>query len=309
MTRLDEALKLAEAIITDFELSETSTARRVNKAMRLARLTEDEVATEWLNFEMYGVPNSPAGNEWMTFTGRWLDANESRGYRVGVAEVEAERDTQVRHAQALAGPISLSGDALLLAMRDHANAVVSANNNAGNMNRILARIDNQVYRYATVTYSELKFSELQASLFEQSREELDKRLAHVAGGALNKIDSIAERLTSGNLEAVSQAMATCRRLIDAVADSVFPPSDTVYNLNGQDLDVKSNRVQNRINAYVHSQGVTGSRAARIRRSLGDLYDRVSAGVHAEMDGHEARYVFLSTYVLLGEILTLGETGS
>jgi hypothetical protein len=30
-------------------------------------------------------------------------------------------------------------------------------------------------------------------------------------------------------------------------------------------------------------------------------------VHSEVDGHEARYLFLTTYVLLGEILTFPET--
>ncbi|MDQ0921529.1 hypothetical protein QF038_000037 [Pseudarthrobacter sp. W1I19] len=37
----------------------------------------------------------------------------------------------------------------------------------------------------------------------------------------------------------------------------------------------------------------------------ELYARCSAGTHAEADVQEARFVFLQTYVVLGEILTLG----
>jgi hypothetical protein len=115
----------------------------------------------------------------------------------------------------------------------------------------------------------------------------------MAGSALKKIESINERLGTNEDEAISQAMSTCRRLIDAVADDVFPARDEPYDLNGQKRDVKQNNVLNRINAYLHSVGVTGGRATRLRRSLEDIYGRVSKGVHDDVNGHEARYLFLT----------------
>jgi hypothetical protein len=99
-------------------------------------------------------------------------------------------------------------------------------------------------------------------------------------------------------------MTTCRRLIDAVADHVFPAQDEPYSLGDQGLSVKQNNVLNRINAYLHRAGVTGGRADRLRRSLADIYGRVSKAVHDDIDGHEARYLFLTAYVTLGEVLTL-----
>jgi hypothetical protein len=96
-------------------------------------------------------------------------------------------------------------------------------------------------------------------------------------------------------------------LIDAVADYVFPARDEPYDLNGQLLTVKHNAVLNRINAYLHGRGVPGGRADRLRRGVSGIYERVSKGVHAGVDGREARYVFLSTYVFLGEVLTLPES--
>jgi hypothetical protein len=35
-----------------------------------------------------------------------------------------------------------------------------------------------------------------------------------------------------------------------------------------------------------------------------LYDRVSTGVHSDVDAQEAINLFFNTYLLLGEILTL-----
>jgi hypothetical protein len=100
-------------------------------------------------------------------------------------------------------------------------------------------------------------------------------------------------------------MSTCRRLIDAVADAKFPATEEPYKqLGDQPLSVNEANVLNRLNAYIHLHGIAGGRAARLRRSLSDIYGRVSTAVHADIDPHEARHVFLATYVLLGEILTL-----
>ena len=104
-------------------------------------------------------------------------------------------------------------------------------------------------------------------------------------------------------------MGTCRRLIDAVADHVFAARDEPYELNWQTLTMKQNAVLNRINVVVHTVGVRGGRADRIRRSLSDIYGRVSTGVHSDVNSHEARYLFLATYVLLGEVLTLSRPDS
>lgn len=73
--------------------------------------------------------------------------------------------------------------------------------------------------------------------------------------------------------------------------------------------MKQGNVLNRLSAYVHSRGVSGGRADRLRRALFDLYGRVSTGVHANVDGLEARYVFLTTYIVLGELLDLQEPES
>ena len=40
-------------------------------------------------------------------------------------------------------------------------------------------------------------------------------------------------------------------------------------------------------------------------NLANLFDRVSSGVHNDVSVSEARALFLNTYLLLGEILHLG----
>jgi hypothetical protein len=98
-------------------------------------------------------------------------------------------------------------------------------------------------------------------------------------------------------------MTSCRRIIDGFADSVFPAQIEPFLLGKESISVAADKPKNRILAYVHGK-VSGSRYDRIRRSLFDLYDRVSAGVHADIVPTEARALVLQTYLLLGEISEL-----
>ncbi|WP_157358676.1 hypothetical protein [Amycolatopsis sp. ATCC 39116] len=303
MSRQDEALRLAEELLADVELSRVPVSKSVLKAMRLARLVRDYEAQEWLNFEISGVPSTDKGTEWMTRAGRWSDRSEGKGYWLSLLALESHKESTELAISAMSNG-NLSGDMVVIASRERMKNITQSANTAAMIGRVLAQVESHVYDFASRTYYELMFSELQASLFEDARTAIDGRLSPLAGEALKKIDSIAERLRDGESEAVSQAMLTCRRLIDGVADAVLPPSDQPFKIGDQELAVKQGNVLNRINAYVYARGVVGGRAARIRRAIGDIYARVSTGVHKDVDEHEARYLFLSVYVLLGEILTL-----
>lgn len=63
-------------------------------------------------------------------------------------------------------------------------------------------------------------------------------------------------------------------------------------MGDQPLKVGDQNVLNRLQAYVHSTGASKTRRDRIRRGLADLFERCSAGTHAEVSVQEARFVFL-----------------
>lgn len=307
MTRQDESLQLAEDLLKDVELAETSTSRRVLKAMRLARLARNSEAQVWLGYEINGVTGNDSGRRWMSITKRWTDEANEKGYWSSSAHIESTRDATQTALVGHSAQASLSGDYVALAMNSRAQQINNASKVIASLGQVLSAVDAQIYQFAAKTYAELKFSELQATLFEQSRAAVDSRLSGMTGDALKAIDSVAERLGTDDPTAVSQAMTTCRQLIDAVADHVFPARDEPYDVGGgRLLEVKADKVKNRLNAYVHERGVSGGRAARIGNNLNHVYDRVSASVHKTdvVSGHEARYLFLSTYMVLGEVLTL-----
>ena len=84
---------------------------------------------------------------------------------------------------------------------------------------------------------------------------------------------------------------------------------TVIEGDGTETEIADERDYLRrvgIEAYVKQHCESDSRRRRLRRTLHDVHERVSAGVHAEVTAIEARSLFLTVYLLLGEIALLEE---
>ena len=163
-----------------------------------------------------------------------------------------------------------------------------------------------LHNFAASVYYEKAFSGLTESIFERYRTEVDGLLAIRCGDALEKVPAIYNRLSEGDQETVSQALLTCRRIIDSFADAIYPPSDETIEIDGQSLKLGKKETKNRIKAYMKECVSSESRRQILNRRLGDLYERLSTSVHSDVTIQEAKSLFLQTYLLLGEILTLSE---
>jgi hypothetical protein len=301
--RLGEAEELAKQLLDDIELDRTTVNRQVLKAMRLARLVEDEAAIEWLNFEISGCPSNDAGDRHMTRTRRWTDQENNEGYWASTAALQAQIDATSAAVSAMRVE-SVSGDYLVPALRGQREEIASFSNIIAELGKVLASVSGLVHTFAARIYQELRFSAVQAELFESARQSVDARLAALGGDALTKIESINERFRAGDSEAISHAMTTARRMIESIVDDLFPATGDPYTIGDESFSVDNSKVLNRYLAFMHSKGVSGGRKKRLRTSLGEVYSRVSKGVHTDMDLEEARFVFLQTYVTLGEIVSI-----
>jgi hypothetical protein len=87
---------------------------------------------------------------------------------------------------------------------------------------------------------------------------------------------------------------------------MMPPSEESREIDGNELQLGPQHVQNRINAYVSGRSRSKSRRKRIRQTLSNLYDRVCAAVHDDISAEEAMALVLQTYVILGEIAIMAE---
>jgi hypothetical protein len=87
---------------------------------------------------------------------------------------------------------------------------------------ILTRIKAMIQSFGWRTLVASRFSETSGDIFRDFQQKVDGILSERAETAFVKLPHIFERLEKGDAEAVSHAMTTCRRIIDAVADADAP---------------------------------------------------------------------------------------
>lgn len=296
-------LQLATELLEDIELERVPVRTIVLKSSRLARLVDDDEAKQWLEMEMSGYSDSEMGRKYMRLTGRWIEETANSGFWQGVLEIESQIMVYEIKLTAMRLP-DVSGEWASVALRETRQDQTATAQAITQLAAVRAKVLARIHRFAVTRYYELAFSERQAELFEHARSKVDQLLSPLTGDAISKVESIYRRLAEHDKEAISQALSTCRRLIDAVTDAIYPPRDDTLDFNGQPVKLGQPHVQNRLNAYVRERTGSESRRSKLRRTLADLYDRVSAGVHSEVSPDEARFLFLNTYLYLGEIMSL-----
>ncbi|KQN08351.1 hypothetical protein [Sphingomonas sp. Leaf28] len=302
----DHILFLSRELLDDIELQRLEADKLLLKCSRLARLAGTDEIKQWIKLEIEGYSTSKQLSDYyMSRTGRWSNFEEQTGYWGPLAQIEENIRVQ-RQRIDVSKVESLSGDGLIGAMRMNRDAQQALAKSISSMVAIRSRVLNMLHTFVVSVYYEREFAKVAESTFEQYKKDVDALIAAHAGDVLEKLPSVVARLREGGDEAISQALTTCRRIIDSFADAIYPPQTGSYNLGGNDLSLDASKHQNRINVYVAERTESKSRRIRIRQNLANLYDRVSTGVHTDVTTEEAFSLFLNVYLFLGEVLHLGE---
>jgi hypothetical protein len=239
----------------------------------------------------------------MGLTGRWTDYQKKEGYWGPLAQQEASIRALNAELVALRLP-DVSGDLAFVTTSQVTQSIAAARNAITTISGIQSRVLGLLHKFVTEVYYEREFAALAESTFERYKKNVDALIALRSGDVLSKIPAVINRLSEGDNEGTSQALTTCRRILEAFADSIFPPTDAEIELGGKILKLNASKHQNRINAFIAQRTESSSRRQRLRQNLSNLFDRVSAGVHDDVAAEEAFSLFLNTYLILGEILHL-----
>jgi hypothetical protein len=162
--------------------------------------------------------------------------------------------------------------------------------------RIVSAVRGQIQEFATRVYYEQLFSHQAGTIFESYQAQVDALLSAAAGTAFQRLPQAFERLGAGEPEAISHALTTCRRVIDSFTDAVFPARAEPVLIGQETIEVSQDKGRNRLRAFIHARIGTCSRYTRLNKTLVLLYDRVSTGVHADVEVEEAKALVLQTYL-------------
>ena len=308
-SRTEHVLELARELLDDIELTRTSPESLILKASRLARWVGSDEIRYWLKLEMGGYNNTnPTSLKYMGLTGRWTDKEKNLGYWAPLAQLEAQVTAERAKLASMRTPDS-SSDYANIAITNVTNAMSSSANLIARLSGVRSRVLARLHTFVSDVYYEKEFDSLSESIFERYKRDVDSLVGEHCGDVLEKIPSVMNRLAEGDEESVSQALTTCRRILEAFADSIYPPTENTIEIGGNTLKLDAAKHQNRINAYVFEHTASQSRRQRIRQNLSNLFDRVSSGVHSDVSAEEARTLFLNTYLFIGEVLHLGNAGA
>jgi hypothetical protein len=299
-----ETIRLGQEILRDFEDKNVSIGVLVNKALRFAKLVGNDYYGTFLEGEAFGYSDMSNKNQRSSAiaVGRWDGTAEH--VTVASAEVlEANNKSYLGQAEA-AKAFQPSGNFAAIQNQQRMQEVAKFHGWITGNNKILSKLRGYIYQFVATNLAELMFSQRSASIFDAYQAKIDAKLAANAAAVLAKLPNVFERLDHGDVEAISHALASSRRIIDAFADSVFPARSEPFTMSGTSYEVTQEKVRNRLRAYIAQNISSQSRRERLGKNLTALYDRVSAGVHSDVTPAEAQALVLNTYLLLGELVEL-----
>jgi len=294
---------LAWEIITDVEENKLSAESIVLKATRLAELAGSSRIQSWLWYERNGYNSSEAISiEYLSLTGRTINKSINFILYGSLSSQEASIESNKLQIEYLkSNPENSQSRPLSHRLPSKAETLSQG---IIYYQRVISIVKGMIHSFASKIYYEKLFSNINEDIFSQYQQEIDQLLSGKYGSVLEKIPTIYQRLNEGDTEAVSHALTSCRRIIDNFADIVYPPTANTIQIGGNEVKLTAQFHQNRINAHINEKSQSDSRRKKLRQTLGNLYSRVSAGVHSDVTLDEAKALFLETYLFLGEVIKL-----
>ena len=333
---LAEAESLCEDIIRDIELSQAKLSLVVLKASRLARLLNDFEALRIFEFESSGYPSEPGGirqdifdlgkKSGRTFHSEATDSEPSTlmMYRQSIERLEQTLETGTISIQAAQDPnLSISSANQYQMVRPpKGNARERGSIRIGmvNASQKLASRRTFIYNYATRKYYELKFSGVADDVFGRIRTAVDASIGTTIPDGTRMFSAVYSNLLSENPEDWANAAHGCRRVLQELAGTLFPPQAETRSrsVNGKETEIKlgADHYINRLLAYVEDSSssnrfteLVGSHLIYMGDRLDALFGAANKGTHAVVTKEEANRCVIYTYMLVGDILSLRDQGS
>lgn len=179
---------------------------------------------------------------------------------------------------------------------------------------ILSKIRQSIYDYLIETESELDAGKTESSFFDQVQIRINSALNKHAPVAAQRFIASQERAAAGGLEDISHALTSCRRMMESLADSLYPADNTtITGIDGIERTMSNDAYKNRILQFVaesvgkHKDGkVLKAAVAEIASKLDALVSLSSKGVHDDATLAEAHTCVIQTYLLAGSLLAIAE---
>jgi hypothetical protein len=137
---------------------------------------------------------------------------------------------------------------------------------------IIERTTHRVFTYLCTVERELSYIGVNADIFERHRLRVESFLSQISPRVLEQFTAAYRRAREDDAESKTHALTTCRRILESVADVVFPPqAETSRGFNGKAQEGRSRElrqppvdVPGRIHVSKHPLRAPARHAPRLR---------------------------------------------
>ena len=156
---------------------------------------------------------------------------------------------------------------------------------------------------------EITYGKIPTGVLQKFQKSVNARLASSNPSAVSALNTAYENMgRSEDPERIAHVAFSCRRLIAAVADELFPAQEKEYvTYNNKPIKVGKSNTVNRLEAYVDSSG-SGNRKYLIKKLdlLRDMCSKIpqsiNKGIHANISNADAEMLVIYSYLILGEVV-------
>ncbi|NGP43014.1 helix-hairpin-helix domain-containing protein [Acinetobacter lwoffii] len=177
--------------------------------------------------------------------------------------------------------------------------------NLTDLKQHLQYIRKKALDYLTELDTKLRFSGTITSSFDILKNAVDDRLLDLDPEIAEQLMLAFKSVSSDSKEEWSQALATCRRLLESLADKLYPATEE--NIKGRTF--KQNQYINRIWRFMDVSIESKSNKEMAKAHVDYLGSWLSAdyslackGVHAEVNQLEATKAIFHIYLMLADLL-------
>lgn len=182
---------------------------------------------------------------------------------------------------------------------------------------VMERATHRVFTYLCTVERDLSYIGVNADIFERHRRRVESFLSRISPRVLEQFTAAYRRAREDDAESKTHALTTCRRILESVADVVYPPRpEPVVDSSGKPRDVGPENYINRLWMLV-ADSMSGSTHSKLLlatlQDFGSRIDKVysltNKGVHDDVTQAEVDTCVMQTYLLAGEILRIFEGSS
>jgi len=329
MEKTRQALATCASVLDGVENETLTTSSALLQCLRVARLLNDFDSITWLQYEYGGYPLDKNGR--VSSQGWDIACENGRGYAKDgkeyiFLELASELEASIKGGQSAIDNFStqgtsVSGEYAPLAMRTLTDSVAISTrellNRIATSEKKLSVLKSKYYDYALRKHIEISFGDTVADVFTSYREVVDSYFAKLSPETIDKLKAIEGKITSNNPEQYSQALTTCRRLFESIANELFNKHLPGYHekkyktKSGKEVDISGDCYKNRLTVVMEtlqnksiSNSIIGSSIVYTLDWIDNLHDLQCKGVHVSITKQNAMQCIIHTYICLGDILSL-----